>query len=62
MVDQVFALLGWIAAFGVVIGGVITLVARFVKRDSIKYDMTFLWEHRYTLKELELGPKSDERP
>ncbi|WP_175532312.1 hypothetical protein [Paenibacillus sp. yr247] len=58
MVDQVFALLGWIAAFGVVIGGVIALIARFIRRDSTKYDMIFLWEHRFTLEELEL----DEHP
>ena len=49
-----FALLGWIAAFGVVIGGVVALVARFVSRDSTKYDMIFLWDNRYTLEELEL--------
>ncbi|MCY9695860.1 hypothetical protein [Paenibacillus alginolyticus] len=54
MVDQVFALMGWIVAFGVVIGGVIADIARFVERDSIQYDMTFLWKHRYTLEELEL--------
>ncbi|WP_171649587.1 hypothetical protein [Paenibacillus phytorum] len=54
MVDQVFALMGWIVVFGVVIGGVITGIARFVERDSIQYDMIFLWEHRYTLEELEL--------
>ncbi|WP_171691479.1 hypothetical protein [Paenibacillus germinis] len=54
MVDQVFALMGWIVVFGVVIGGVIAGIARFVERDSIQYDMIFLWEHRYTLEELEL--------
>lgn len=54
MVDQMFALLGWIGAFGVVIGGVIALVARFVSRDSTKYDMVFLWDNRFTLEELEL--------
>lgn len=54
MVDKVFALLGWIAAFGVVIGVVLALVARFVSRDSTKYDMEFLWDNRYTLEELEL--------
>jgi type IV secretory pathway TrbD component len=54
MVDQVFALLGWIAAFGVVIWGVIALVARFVSRDSTQYDMVFLWDNRFTLEELEL--------
>ncbi|WP_156389933.1 MULTISPECIES: hypothetical protein [unclassified Paenibacillus] len=54
MVDQVFALMGWIVVFGVIIGGVIAGIARFVERDSIQYDMIFLWEHRYTLEELEL--------
>ncbi|MDQ0903277.1 MULTISPECIES: hypothetical protein [unclassified Paenibacillus] len=54
MVDQVFALMGWIVVFGVIIGGVIAGIARFVERDSTQYDMTFLWEHRYTLEELEL--------
>lgn len=54
MVDQVFELLGWTFAFGVIIGGVIALVARFVKRDSTQYDIVFLWENRYTLKEMEL--------
>lgn len=54
MVDQVFALLGWIAAFGVIIGVVLALVARFVSRDSTKYDMEFLWDNRFTLEELEL--------
>lgn len=57
MVDQVFALMGWIAVFGVVIGGVIAAIARFIARDSTQYDMTFLWEHRYTLEELELPDK-----
>ncbi|GFZ85334.1 hypothetical protein GCM10008018_34230 [Paenibacillus marchantiophytorum] len=56
MVDQVFALLGWIAAFGTVIGGVIYAIARFVSRDSTQYDMEFLWEYRFTRKELELEP------
>lgn len=54
MVDQVFALMGWIVVFGVIIGGVIAGIARFIERDSIQYDMTFLWDHRYTLEELEL--------
>ena len=54
MVDQVFALMGWILVFGIVIGGVIAGIARFVESDSTEYDMTFLWEHRYTLEELEL--------
>lgn len=54
MVDQVFALMGWIVVFGVIIGGVVAGIARFVERDSIQYDMTFLWDHRYTLEELEL--------
>ncbi|OPH53312.1 hypothetical protein BC351_05390 [Paenibacillus ferrarius] len=54
MVDKVFALLGWITAFGIVIGGVTAAIARFVSRDSTKYDMEFLWGHRYTLEELEL--------
>ncbi|MBP1964010.1 hypothetical protein [Paenibacillus aceris] len=54
MVDKVFALLGWIGAFGVVIGGVIALIARFIKRDSTQYDMVFLWDNRFSLEELEL--------
>ncbi|WP_171685374.1 hypothetical protein [Paenibacillus planticolens] len=54
MVDQVIALIGWIAAFGVAIGGVVALIARFVSRDSTKYDMAFLWDNRFTLEELEL--------
>lgn len=54
MVDQVFALMGWIVVFGVIIGGVVAGIARFIERDSIQYDMTFLWDHRYTLEELEL--------
>lgn len=54
MVDKVFALLGWIGAFGVVIGGVTALIARFIKRDSTQYDMVFLWDNRFSLEELEL--------
>ncbi|WNR44423.1 hypothetical protein [Paenibacillus roseipurpureus] len=54
MVDQVFALMGWIAAFGAITGGVIAGIARFTKRDSTQYDIVFLWDHKYTLEELEL--------
>ncbi|WP_167357001.1 hypothetical protein [Paenibacillus pectinilyticus] len=54
MVDQVFALMGWIVAFGTILGGVCAGVARIISRDSIKYDMIFLWDNRYTLEELEL--------
>ncbi|MDD9270636.1 hypothetical protein ACFPES_26625 [Paenibacillus sp. GCM10023248] len=54
MVDQVFELIGWIFAFGVIIGGVVALIARFIKRDSTQYDIVFLWENRYTLEEMEL--------
>ena len=54
MVDQVFALMGWIVGFGAIIGGVIAAIARFVESDSTQYDMVFLWDHRYTLEELEL--------
>ncbi|WP_205516811.1 hypothetical protein [Paenibacillus sp. SYP-B3998] len=54
MVDQVFALMGWILAFGIVGGGAIAAIARFVSRDSINYDREFLWGNRYTLEELEL--------
>lgn len=57
MVDQVFALMGWIVAFGTIIGGVIAAIARFVSRDSTQYDMVFLWDNRYTLEELELELK-----
>ncbi|MFD0695405.1 hypothetical protein ACFQZT_14985 [Paenibacillus sp. GCM10027628] len=54
MVDQVFELMGWILAFIVIMGGTIALIARFISRDSTNYDMEFLWDHRYTLEELEL--------
>ncbi|WP_171638279.1 hypothetical protein [Paenibacillus plantarum] len=57
MVDQVFALMGWIVGFGTIIGGVITATARFVSKDSTAYDMIFLWDNRYTLEELELELK-----
>lgn len=57
MVNQVFALMGWIAAFGTITGGVIAGVARFVSRDSTNYDMVFVWDNRYTLEELELEVK-----
>jgi hypothetical protein len=57
MVDQVFALMGWIAAFGTITGGVIAGIARFVSRDSTNYDMVFVWDSRYTLEELELNRK-----
>ncbi|CAN7196081.1 MULTISPECIES: hypothetical protein [unclassified Paenibacillus] len=57
MVDQVFALMGWIVGFGTIIGGVITATARFVSKDSTAYDMVFLWDNRYTLEELELELK-----
>ena len=61
MVDQVFALMGWIVAFGAIIGGVIAAIARFISRDSTAYDMVFVWDNRYTLEELELGVKIRER-
>lgn len=57
MVDQVFALMGWIVVFGAILGGVITAIARFVSRDSTQYDMVFVWDNRYTLEELELQSK-----
>lgn len=57
MVDQVFALMGWIVGFGAIIGGVIAAIARFVSRDSTQYDMVFVWDNRYTLEELELQSK-----
>ena len=58
MVDQMFALMGWIVVFGAVTGGVMAGIARFISKDSIQYDMIFLWESRYTLEELELEIES----
>ncbi|UJF33544.1 hypothetical protein [Paenibacillus hexagrammi] len=58
MVEQVFSLMGWITVFAVISGGVIFGIARFVESDSTAYDMEFLWEHRYTLEELELEEPS----
>jgi hypothetical protein len=57
MVDQVFALMGWIFAFGVIMGGTIAAIARFISRDSTNYDMEFVWGNRYTLEELELDKR-----
>ncbi|MEW9699320.1 hypothetical protein [Paenibacillus sp. SI8] len=57
MVDQVFALLGWILIFAVIMGGTLMAIARFISRDSTNYDMEFLWDHRYSLEELELAKR-----
>ena len=56
MVDQVFALMGWIVGFGAIIGGVIAAIARFLD-ELTQYDMVFVWDNRYTLEELELDLK-----
>lgn len=61
MIDQVFALTGWIVAFAAVTGAVIAGIARFIRRDSVEYDTEFLWEERNTLEEMELKNPNNPR-
>ncbi|MFC5450490.1 hypothetical protein [Paenibacillus aestuarii] len=54
MVDQVFALMGSLFVFAVILGVTVYALAYFVSHDSTSYDMEFLWDNRFTREELEL--------
>ncbi|UQZ82934.1 hypothetical protein SK3146_02094 [Paenibacillus konkukensis] len=47
----------WMVALAGIIGVFCACMYRFIKNDTTEYDMEFLWDRKYRLKDLELTPK-----
>jgi hypothetical protein len=47
----------WMIVLAGIIGTFCACLHSFVTKDSTEYDIEFLWDHRFTLKELELDRK-----
>ncbi|ULL14543.1 hypothetical protein DVH26_08835 [Paenibacillus sp. H1-7] len=47
----------WTVVLAGIVGSFCACLYRFVSKDSTEYDMEFLWDNRFRLKDLELDPK-----
>ncbi|GAA4862005.1 hypothetical protein GCM10023310_46740 [Paenibacillus vulneris] len=50
-------LCSWIIVLFGIIGGFCYAMYRFISNDTTEYDMEFLWDNKFRLKDLELDRK-----
>ncbi|WP_282936808.1 hypothetical protein [Paenibacillus sp. RC67] len=51
-------LFSWIVVLFGIIGGFCACMYRFISNDTTEYDMEFVWDNKFRLKDLELNPKN----
>ena len=47
-------LMAWIGVFGSMLGAVLWTLSIFIREDSTEYDLTFVWDDKYTREDLNL--------
>ncbi|MDF2963289.1 MAG: hypothetical protein K0S39_5024 [Paenibacillus sp.] len=47
----------WMIVLAGIVGGFCACLHSLVTNDTTEYDMEFLWDHRFTLQDLELDQK-----
>ncbi len=56
-----FSFLMSLMLLGMIIVAFMAALLEFVLRDTTDYDMEFLWNHKYTLKDLHLNERKEEK-